>query len=260
MSTNEGQPTGQNPEWEINREQNIAIAKRIDALLVKGPGAVDTDQIVIRNIIENFEEEQNVSSIEYLEKQGFTKEDLPDDIKYESAIEELTNGYTTRLNHVDDKYNCIFLGVGYHEAAVGNEAHDIDLGGFGEWLPKGVNFPAYLIARGTPPIRENYSSEFYSSSIYGELPFHIVGADGLLYVVRNIYWFNIYGQGIKIEEVIRAEWWLEDERQEGEQKLTRVNFVPREEHSRVMPLGQQDYAKVNRMFEQIEAGLYKSRA
>ncbi len=40
MSTNEGQPSGLNPEWEINREQNIAIARRIDDLLLHFPDTI----------------------------------------------------------------------------------------------------------------------------------------------------------------------------------------------------------------------------
>lgn len=40
MTTNEGQPSGQNPEWEVDKEQNIAIAKRIGSLLLSYPATI----------------------------------------------------------------------------------------------------------------------------------------------------------------------------------------------------------------------------
>lgn len=244
-----------NPEWEIDREQNIAIAKRIDGLLIKAPGSVEKVQQAVQGRIEDLEEMQAVNEIIDMEEHGYTKQDIPDDVKAELTIEELTIGHTTALSHIDNRYRRIFLGVG-----LSDEARELVAGirGFIDLLPQAFNFPVYIIKGGTESIYDD-SHEFDASTIDGNLPNDIIGADGLYYSVRNIYCFNVYGQGLKIEEIYNmtsAKDWYGEEAE----RLPRVDFVPSEEHSRVVPLGPEDYAKINRMFEQIDAGLYKFRA
>ncbi len=123
----------------------------------------------------------------------------------------------------------------------------------------------YIINGVTENIYDD-SSEFDASTIYGILPNQIIGSDGLLYRVDNTYCFNRYGQGLKIEEIsggvdfeMLKLYCGEGYCRLSEQKLKRVDFVLSEEHSRVMPLAPEDYTKINRMFEQIDAGLYKFR-
>jgi len=257
----EGQQFGQNPEWEANKEQNIAIARKVDSLLLTSPEAMSTLMdnakrigmseerfIELANSFKGMFSELSMMSIKSMEDIGFM-----------IAKEELTVGYTRLVQHIDNLYRRIFLGVGYSERARGDESRISDIEGFIDLLPQGFNFPAYIISGSTFNEYDD-SSEFDSSTIEGELPNQIIGVDGFLYQVRNIYCLNLSGQGLKIEEIIRLEKleeYNEENRRLAEQKLITVDFVPSEEHSRIMPLTPDDYVKVSKMFEDIDAGLYK---
>lgn len=249
----EDQPSGLNPEWETDKEQNIAIAKRIDEFLLEGPDALSLFKRGNKFLIEEAEEMQNVEVIRFLEEHGIIKEDIPEQTKEELVIEELTLGSAIPLIHIDNKYRRIFLGVVYSEEALQQE----EIGGFiGDLLPKGFNLPVYIITLETMDIDDN-SPEFYTSTIYGKMPNKVIGANGIPYSSRNVFVVNVYGQGLKTEKIIEDRWFNESERREEEHKLTRVDFVPREEHSRVVPLGPEEYAKINKMFQDIDAGLYQ---
>lgn len=74
-----------------------------------------------------------------------------------------------------------------------------------------------------------------------------------------------FGQGLKIEDVSGGtppEKFLfsEEKMRLAQGKLKRVDFVPKKEDSRVVPLTAEDYAKVNKMLEDNDAGLYQHPA
>lgn len=248
MSINEGQPSGLNPEWEQNREQNIAIAKKIDALLLNAPDPISK--------IMEMKEKEGLSDEEFIERVKSFSELYPEfesiesigDIAFLTSIEYLTLGCFTSLHNVDDRHKRIFLGVVYSKEYKDKAYVDIDN------IPETFNLPVYVII-------ERERIPFYASTLNVKLSNYKIGADGLLYNVNSYDCFNFSGQGIKVETMTRMGM-LGDEFDDpklAEQILTRVNFVPQEEHSRVMPLTQEDYGKINKILEQINAGLYKNK-
>lgn len=249
MNQNEGQPFGQNPEWEINREQNIAIAKKVDALLLNAPDSISK--------IMEMKEKKGLSDEEFIERVKIFSELYPEfesiesieDIAFLISIIHLTQGYFTSLHNVNDRHKRIFLGVVYSDEYEDKAYVDIDN------IPETFNFPAYIIIQ-----RERIP--VFASTLNVELSNYKIGADGLLYNVKSYDCFNFSGQGTKVETMTRMGM-LEDEFDDpkaAEQILTKVNFVPQEEHSRAVPLTPDDYAKINNMFNQIDAGLYKFRS
>lgn len=207
MSTKEGHPSGRNPEWEIDRAQNVMIARMINVFL------------------------QNSA-------------------KNEKGLSE---GRIT-LNNSDNKYRQIFLGVAYDKVAGSGEDGLTDI------LPVGFNFPVYFIKGRTVSIYDD-SSQFNATTLYGVLPNEVIGVDGLIYLIDNINCLNLSGQGLRIEKMSLGGS-LEDYNEGrhhrlAKKRLTRVDFVPREEHSRIMPLTLEDYQNVSKMFKQIDSGWYK---
>lgn len=266
MNINEGQPSGPNPEWEQNREQNIAIAKKVDRLLISSPDTIldivkimeekgISDEEAVR-IVKSYQEmfpELPLDSIESVGDAGLI-----------IAQREMTIGYTKFVKHINNPNRTIVVGVAYSDEASRDEQSKGEVAEPIELLPDGFNYPVYIFKAYTNNIYDE-STEFNVSTIYGELPNRIIGADGLVHDVYNVYCFNFLGQGLKIEEISRgapleAFLYNEEQMQLAEQKLKGVGFVPSEEHSRVMPLTPEDYTKINKMFEQIDAGLYKFRA
>lgn len=250
MKDREGQqPYGPNPEWEANKEQNILIAKRIDSLLLNAPDSISK--------IMDMKEKRGLSNEEFIERVKSFSELYPEfesiesveDIAFLTSIEHLTLGYFTSLHNINDPHKRIFLGVVYSKEYEDKAHVDIDN------MPETFNLPVYIIIQ-----RERIP--LYASTLNVNLSNYKIGADGLLYNVTSYDCFNFSGQGTKVETMTRMGT-LEDEFDDPElakEILTRVNFVPREEHSRVVPLGPEDYAKINKMFEQIDAGLYQYRA
>ena len=264
MNKNEGQPSGQNPEWESNREQNIAIAKRIDKLSLELPGTVDTVRNAVRRTIEDMQELQNTAVIEDLEEVGITIEGIPDYFSDQLAIGEMTIGHTQFVKNVNNPHRTIVLGVAYsneaaeHEYMARGEVHEpIEL------LPEGFNYPVYTFKAYTDNMYDD-SSEFDVSTIDGNRPRRVIGADGLIYDAYNAYCFNFFGQGLKIEDVsggapLERLLFNEEKMQLAQSKLKRIDYSPKEEDSRIVPLTSEDYAKINKMFTDIGAGLYKFR-
>lgn len=103
--------------------------------------------------------------------------------------------------------------------------------------------------------------KIYVTSPYGELPNDIMGVDNTHYRVKNRYCFNFSGQGVKIETIFQMgpleQTFGESRAIEAVERFKIVDFVPSEEHSRVVPLTPEDYQKINNMFEQIDKGLYQ---
>jgi len=268
MNTNERQPSGRNPEWELNKEQNITIAKRIEKLLGEKPLVSVEFEEWLRDKRASMEEMQNVEEVEIIDEYlqtGEVRRDRQDILHLNEMrdlifIDELTVGFTTVLEHIDSKHRRIFLGVGHsEEASRGTWAM---MRGFIDLLPEGYKYPVYIIREVMHNEYDN-SPEFDITTIDGKFPNKILGDDGLLYYLHNTFCFNLLGQGLKIEEIVRGG--TLDQEYDGEclelakQKLKRVDFVPREEDSRVMPLDGEDYRKIDKMFEQINAGLYRYR-
>lgn len=106
----EGQPSGLNPEWEANKEQNTATAKRIDALLLGYP---DPTESAMKKIIEKVEEsghstEDLIESIAPLIEfsdlfPGVESIKSMDDMALWIAEEKLTVGYDTVFHHADNR-------------------------------------------------------------------------------------------------------------------------------------------------------------
>lgn len=242
----EGQQFGPNQEWEVNREQNIAIANRIDRLIQQNPWSINpVIKLVMRGGVRL---EDLIKKIEGMEQ-------LPD---FDQILhqEEQTLGHEMRLRHVENR-NALFLGVAYSRGYI--EEYHAAL----EILPESFNFPLYIIKQ-YAHLNLHDDAPMTVSSPYGKLPSDIIGKNGLWYILGNYYCINSFGQGAKIEDITemgRIENEFEDsgELREAQRKLTRVNFVPSEEHSRVVPLTPEDYQKVNKMLKDIDVGLYKHR-
>lgn len=256
MATNEGQPTGQNPEWEANKEQNIAIAKKIDTLVAKVPNAVDEGQIIIRDSIGDLEEMQDDEEIIKLQERGFTKDNVPEFLR-KMAEKQDQLGKTADLKQISDNSLYIRLGVGYND-----EYNDFFDGLFdSDLLPLGFNYPIYVVKRDTSSLpKENVRHNV--NTIHGKSQNNVIGKDGRLYRINNLYCFNMNGQGLKIEEISELgtveEWFENDEESElARHRFPWVDFLPSEEHSRIVPLTLEDYTDVNNMFGEIDAGLYK---
>lgn len=207
MSTNEGQPSGLNPEWEINKDQNIQIAKRLFGLLLDLP----------------------TPSFPFMQK-----------------LECIS--MSRQLNSADNKRK-IFI-----------EADRELVDNYGPYsiIPQSFRPPLFGLT-----LRTNDMYDFTNQSTkYGELPTHVIASDRSYCVILNNYAFNLSGQGVKIEFIVPHSLPLESYfgkvgALEARERLRQLDFVPKESDSRVVPLTPDDYQKINNMFEQIDAGLYK---
>lgn len=259
MNTKEGQPSGVNPEWENNREQNIAIAKRVNDLLLSLPSLPllfkSMEEMGIPMEGEGFKRYlDSLKSIDPTNK-GFTQAETLKDLAFLVAKEELTIGYSIPLTHVDNEWRHIYLKLGWNREFT-DFVYRADL----ELFPENFKFPVYGIQIGTNNIYDDTAAG--ASSIYGESQNDIIGDDGLYYRITNTYCFNFFGQGAKIEDISQigplGEWFDEAEARHAERKFPRVNFVPQKEDSRVVSLAPEDYEKINKIFADIDAGLYKA--
>lgn len=289
MKDREPQPSGPNPEWEEYKEQNIAFAKRIENLLqAERPNRAVIFERMMKSGLENLEELNAIENIDFLKKQGLVDEEGSPSISREiqealtnDDIEELTLGYTLLFSHVDNKYRTVVLGVGFSDDAIDSRflIGDMIIG-----LPEDFAYPVYVVEEKDPAETEpgnDYS--VLQSTKYGELPSNIIGANGLYYSVRNNYCFNLLGQGVKIEDIYAVDIMgrirevlseedsqfqlpeemvkeilerLEKEHEEEKRNLFHVDFIP-EDGFRVIPLTSEDYIRVNKMLDQVEAGSYK---
>lgn len=247
MSTNEGHPSGLNPEWETNRGKNIAAVKKIHGFFFHNPH--------IANSITKLEKHDSVTIEDWI-KGRVNVESLSGLEQILAQQKELIVGHEMDLRH-GDKGNSFYLAVGYD-------------GGYREIkkyttiLPEGFNFPVYLISQ-SPLLNLENAVPMTVSSPYGEVQRDLIGVNGLWYHLINYYCFNFSGQGVKIESIvemskIEGEFDDTDELDEAIWQPTKVDFIPKEDHSRVAPLTPEDYQKINSMFEQIDVGEYKFRA
>ena len=81
------------------------------------------------------------------------------------------------------------------------------------------------------------------------------------YFLENYYCFNLFGQGVKLETVTQMgtleDAFTEDDLETARQKLPKVDFIPEDEHSRVVSITADDYRKINDIFVQIDTGIYQ---
>lgn len=168
---------------------------------------------------------------------------------YYIAQDMLINGYEISLRDINNPGKAVSLGT----------AQSVEREYFNQEstnrLLKILKFPVYRIYEYSNPAKTDIP--LYVSSPYGDIPSDFLGTDEVYYKINNVYYFNTWGQGAKLEDICKVAFVDQIEDEEG---LTRVDFVPREEHSRVVPLGPKDYGKINKMFEDIDAGLYRYRA
>lgn len=201
----EDRPSGQNPEWDINKGQNIQIAKRLFGLLLDLPAP-------------------SLPFIQKLECISMSRE----------------------FNSTDNKKH-IFI-----------EA-DRDL--VGNYGPYSIMPPAFRLPLFGLTLRTSDMYDFTNQSIkFGELPTHAIASDGSYCVFLNNYAFNLFGQGVRVEFVIRHSLPLESYFGEGgaleaRERLKQLDFIPEENDSRVMPLNPEDYTKISQMLEDIDIGL-----
>lgn len=260
MTTNEGQPSGQNPEWELNREQNIAIARRIDRLLLEGPDSADdllTAQRQFREGLENFTSEDPSFTeeahrlLEFIVSHG----DVPNQAVDDAVVREMTVEKMSLLYHAEYEGKYILVGAGYSkEALEGGEIGDITH----SLLPKGFNLPVYIITDGVHDIYGDYS-KFPAIDVHEEFP-NDNTEDDPWYRFSNVYCFNIYGQGMRIETITKLGTlgkWLRSNKPVTEQKFPEGEYIPDDVRSRVALLTLENYADINSMFVQTDAGIYK---
>jgi len=268
---------GPNPEWELNKDQNIAIAKRIKKSLLgnERPNRAVMFERMVKSGVENLEELNAIEKIEFLKEEGIVDaEGRPVAISREiqeeltnDDIEELTLGHTSLFSHIDNRYRTLVLGIGLCE-----EAKDSGflIGSMIRGLPEDFTYPVYVIEQEPTLV----------STKYGELPNGIVGANGLGYAVSDVYCFNLSGQGARIEGIWEVLDAISDIRgalsrtgvsekliretlerlrpeiEEQERNLLHVDFIP-EDGYRAMPLTSRNYERVNMMLVQIDVGQYK---
>lgn len=214
MNMKEDQPSGSNPEWENNREQNIAIAKRIEALLLQ---------------------------------------------HFPPSSAEAILGIDENILYHTDQEKVIVLTVIQDRERMREEKTTMDI------LPSSFTFPVYAIEANTV-FGWNIYTTMTVTSPYGETENHIIGNAGLWYAVENLYCFDSSGQGAKIEDITEMgriediDDLTNDDAERVCNTLKRVDFVPSNEDSRVVPLTADDYAKINKMFQDIDTGVYKYNA
>lgn len=133
-------------------------------------------------------------------------------------------------------------------------------------LPTNLRLPAILVDEShafLPDLLEDEKddTEKFSqvSTPYGELPEYVVGKDGRLYSLGNTFLILPDGRIFKYETI--QDWTdvldlgdLEPERQELVKKL---DFVPREEDSRVVGLSEADFQALESHVRQIEEGVWE---
>lgn len=252
MATNEGQPSGPNPEWEIDKTRNIAIAKKISGLISNLPDPVEVGMSRLGQLGALI---------------GLPDGWIPEDKAYDIARHSIINGYTIELSGNDNPRKRIVLEVAQSKE---NE----DKGSHLNMLPKEFNFPVRAIHEQVKVglmFADFPLPTLYVTSPYEKVPSNILGLNKTCFTIRNFYCFNTWGQGIKFEDVselmkiedfenhVKMGLSSHDEMIRYLKEFTNVDFVPSEEHSRVVPLTQEDYLRVNKMFKDIDAGLYEYR-
>jgi hypothetical protein len=256
----EGQGYGRNPEWENHKGQNILLAKKIDGLLLEAPG-----QSPLITILEKAGfEEGNAFDVFLTFLKGLDRSDQDlqkvegmDDLALSLEEKKITIGHSSCLEHVSNSWRRLYLEVGYSE-----DFKDSPLGSDIESLPKDFYFPVYIIQAGTSILYDDEDRK--ASSCYGNFANDAIGRDGSYYRFTNVYCFNYSGQGVKIENVTKMgeleDWFDIDDVVAARKGFARLNFTPSEENSRVVPLTEEDYEKVNSMFADIDSGQYKFAA
>jgi len=207
MSTSEGQPAGQNPEWEINKDQNIQIAKRLFGLLLDVPVSSFMQKLECISMSEQFYNVDNKRSI------------------FIEADKELVGNY--------GPYSIV---------------------------PESFKLPLFGLTLRTSDMYDSINQ----STKFGELPTHVIASDGTYCVILNDYAFNLSGQGVKIEFIVPQSLPLESYfgkagSLEARERLKQLDFIPKENDSRVVSLNLGDYVVVDQMLWDIDAGLYRPK-
>lgn len=164
MATNEGQPSGQNPEWEIDKIQNIGIAKKITSLFSNLPDPVEVDM-------------NRLGQMGTLI--GLPDGWIPEDKAYDIARLSIINGYAIELSGNYNPRKGIVLGVAQSKGNADKSSHL-------NMLPKEFNFPVRTIHE-----QVNVGLIFadfplptlYVTSPYGEIPSNILGLNRTCYTI-----------------------------------------------------------------------------
>lgn len=238
-----------NPEWIQNRDQNIAMAQRIQAALI---------HFINPNSTPNFFPELIDSIGSTLGIEGEVIEKAKEEVKKEEVMEgyrysvdrlrTISDG--VRLSNIMDPEMVVHLDVAYIKS--------IETDGEFTGIPQDFLFPAYKFMV--------YYQEKIApvKTLYGILPGDVIGADGRLYSFINYAFFNRYGQGAlyqNVEQVGKEDQTLTEVLENNdltETELIRLQFTPSSNDSRTNGLEQADYKEIDDILKQIEGGEFIS--
>lgn len=220
------------------------MQKKIDNLLLNVPESIE-------------------STIRMMEQCGASEDQIKEVVgnEFDMVLLEMTLGYW-RVLYDSSGDRAIYLEKS--ESREYTDKNNINTNAEGpqidmDLLPENFKFPAY----GIMLVNFNFESKDQNlvTSPYGQFPRNILGMDEIHYELDNYYCFNLFGEGIK-QEMITPMFTLEDDFSEGDldaarEKLPRLDFVPNDEDSRVVPLTEDDYLKINNIFADVEAGIYR---
>lgn len=236
--------TDDSKEEMSKKELNISFAKSIDDFLLAQP-----------------------EPIEYLvtfnNANGISESDI--EKGFDIAKNELTLGCVRVLPHRTVKAREVNLEVAYNKDYAGPKNTDPNVSTpivKKDLLPKDFNLPFYGIMLDSETLFD--PSSLPVSSPYGNLPQDVIGEDGKLYHLENYFCFNFSGQGVKLE-IVKCfgeleENFTDEDLQKARFKLQKVEFTPRVEHSRAVPITIEDYSFVSQIFRQIKSGIYNSES
>lgn len=110
------------------------------------------------------------------------------------------------------------------------------------------------------------------STPYGVLPKAVIGADGRFYTFSNCYWLSENGKALKSEGVfpfqdaitranpsVKLQDFLQLFGADSIEEIKKLDFVPRQEDGRLIPLSQSDYEMVHSLLVDIQRGRLKLR-
>ncbi len=207
-------------EFQENSQINISIAARMQKIIDKNPDVIEDSSSFSPDFLKEYEE------------------------------------YTGRISDTT-LYNPNFPGhTIYMSSAEDEKSREKKISEFA-LVPEKFKFPVISLF-------EEYSLEerhrVRTTTPYGRMPEYIIGADGLLYRFNNIYFFNKFGQAVKLEDVTllskSAQSLTKDLQDTGLQdEVDTVDFVPNIEDSRCIDLEPGDYEKILGFLQQIETGI-----
>jgi hypothetical protein len=122
-----------------------------------------------------------------------------------------------------------------------NEPGELD--GGSSYLPSSFSLPSYSLFEFT------HNEGIEVASPYGTLPSIVVDKTDRIFEIQNCYFFNKFGEGVKIEEIgllsnESYSLWRNLRELCAERTPRKVNFALSEEDSRSVNLTQDDYEKV----------------